>query len=182
MFCKARRMFEVLDLFHCLHGSFDHLPSPTIDKHAKQKQSMFHQQWFKTLFSYYFLFVSCRLFLKKEVRRSANYHFVYFFFHMRAFHFHGPFSQISIFPSLPPHLIIVISFEREEEAGGGGGGGEEDGQLSTCLTSCLFVSFLSTSGLVESGQSEPSFLRWAVNVWKAVWLMTCHQPGEKACY
>lgn len=169
-------MFEVLDLFHCLRGSFNHLPSPTIDDHAKQKQSMFHQQWFKTLFSYYFLFVSCRLFLKNGVRRSANYHLFTFISHA-CFSFSRPVQpniHLSLSPSPPNHCYVMWARR-------GGGRRRRRGRWPTFyLSDFLFVCFIS--GLVESGQSEPSFLRWAVNVWKAVWLMTCHQPGEKACY
>lgn len=107
---------------------------------------VYHQRRFKTqLFSFYFLFVSCRLFLKKEAPRSANYHFSWFvllfFPRKHAYHFHCPFMHPSILPSLPHYPIIVLSlvWEREEDRREEKEEKKEERKMASFLLVCLSV-------------------------------------------
>lgn len=126
----------------------------------------FHQWRFKTqLFFFYFLFVSCRLFLIKEAPRSAIFHINYVLFSpMQAcLSFSLPLQPSTHFSSRPPHyLIIVLSWcereedRREEEEEERKRGRWPTFYLSVFLFVCLI--FLASYGLVEGSHSEPESL------------------------
>lgn len=123
-------------------------------------------------FCFYFLFVSCRLFLKNRSPRSASHlssidllcfcssqACIIFIVHPSI----HPSFHLS--PSLHyPTIVLSLVYERRGQAeggvGGGGGGRKEDGQLSTFLPFCLCDHlFLFCYGLIDSSHPEPKLLK-----------------------
>lgn len=150
-------------LFDKLHASVTHLPR-AMNMHAEggKKKKFSYQSahsrdsttffLFFFFFTFYFLCVFCRLCLKKEAPRSANYHFnclfVYLFIYYSQawFSFHGPFIRPSspLLLTIPNHCFLTLVWERRGQAGGEGGEEERKmaGILLVCLSFCLFVCLI----------------------------------------
>lgn len=133
------------------------------NKHTYKRTctDIYHQHSFKT--QLYFLFVSCRLFLKRKLLalQITISNDLIFFPRKHAYHFHCPFIYPSIYPSILPFLphypIIVLSLVCEREEDRREEEKEEERKMASFLLVCLClsVSCLSRYGLIESGHFEP---------------------------